>query len=148
MIEEEWPILKRLLTSGGGESARSAWSAVDESCNVALIEPLFLCVPTAVRFGRVPKREKAKILAAMQSVNARLAERSLPAEFASEPQLAQAVVRAHVDTCDFTRDKVRVLMAEAHRQPDYTACPPTLVSTRPFSCRSLPVLFRACCVTP
>lgn len=80
----------------------------------------------AVRFGRVPKREKAKILAAMQSVNARLAERSLPAEFASEPQLAQAVVRAHVDTCDFTRDKVRVLMAEAHRQPDYTACPPTL----------------------
>nr|CAG4647757.1 EOG090X036X [Moina brachiata] len=80
----------------------------------------------AVRFGRVPKREKAKILAAMQSVNARLAERSLPPEFANEAQLMQAVVRAHMETCDFTRDKVQVMMAEAHRQPNYTACPPTL----------------------
>ncbi|XP_059351997.1 nuclear hormone receptor E75-like isoform X2 [Daphnia carinata] len=80
----------------------------------------------AVRFGRVPKREKAKILAAMQSVNARLAERSLPSEFADEVQLMQAVVRAHMETCDFTRDKVQVLMADAHRQPNYTACPPTL----------------------
>lgn len=63
----------------------------------------------------------------MQSVNARLAERSLPAEFADEVQLMQAVVRAHMETCDFTRDKVQVLMADAHRQPNYTACPPTLV---------------------
>ena len=81
-----------------------------------------------MRFGRVPKREKAKILAAMQSVNARLAERSLPAEFADEVQLMQSVVRAHMETCDFTRDKVQVLMTDAHRQPNYTACPPTLVS--------------------
>nr|ADB79814.1 E75 nuclear receptor [Daphnia pulex] len=80
----------------------------------------------AVRFGRVPKREKAKILAAMQSVNARLAERSLPAEFADEVQLMQSVVRAHMETCDFTREKVQILMADAHRQPNYTACPPTL----------------------
>nr|CAG4646904.1 EOG090X036X [Megafenestra aurita] len=98
--DEEWPILKRLLTTGRNGDA--------------------------VRFGRVPKREKAKILAAMQSVNARLAERSLPAEFADEVQLMQAVVRAHMETCDFTRDKVQVLMADAHRQPNYTACPPTL----------------------
>lgn len=88
----------------------------------------FVVIVAAVRFGRVPKREKAKILAAMQSVNARLAERSLPAEFANEAQLMQAVVRAHVDTCDFTRDKVHLMMADAHRQPNYTACPPTLVS--------------------
>jgi nuclear receptor subfamily 1 group D protein 3 len=58
---------------------------------------LFLFV-IAVRFGRVPKREKAKILAAMQSVNARLAERSLPAKFANEVQLMQSVVRAHMET--------------------------------------------------
>ena len=81
----------------------------------------------AVRFGRVPKREKAKILAGMQSVYARLAERALPAELTDDAQLMNAVVRAHMDTCDFTRDKVQVLMAAAHRQPDYTACPPTLV---------------------
>jgi len=80
----------------------------------------------AVRFGRVPKREKAKILAAMQSVNARLAERALPSEFGDEAQLMNAVVRAHMETCDFTRDKVHILMTAAHRQPDYTACPPTL----------------------
>ena len=83
-----------------------------------------------MRFGRVPKREKAKILAAMQSVNARLAEqRTLPAEFADDVQLMQAVIRAHMETCDFTRDKVQLLMADAHRQPNYTACPPTLVSS-------------------
>lgn len=81
-----------------------------------------------MRFGRVPKREKAKILAAMQSVNARLAERALPVELADEAQLVNAVVRAHMDTCDFIRDKVRDQMADAHRQPDYSVCPPTLVS--------------------
>lgn len=87
-----------------------------------------------MRFGRVPKREKAKILAAMQSVNARLAEqRTLPAEFADDVQLMQAVIRAHMETCDFTRDKVQLLMADAHRQPNYTACPPTLVSCLFFS---------------
>lgn len=65
----------------------------------------------------------------MQSVNARLAEqRTLPAEFADDVQLMQAVIRAHMETCDFTRDKVQLLMADAHRQPNYTACPPTLVS--------------------
>jgi hypothetical protein len=63
----------------------------------------------------------------MQSVNARLAERSLPAEFSDEMQLMQSVVRAHMETCDFTREKVQLLMEEAHRQPNYTACPPTLV---------------------
>jgi hypothetical protein len=97
---------------------------------------LFLFV-IAVRFGRVPKREKAKILAAMQSVNARLAERSLPAEFADEVQLMQSVVRAHMETCDFTREKVQILMADAHRQPNYTACPPTLVSLPIFHHRIL-----------
>nr|CAG4638328.1 EOG090X036X [Cyclestheria hislopi] len=80
----------------------------------------------AVRFGRVPKREKAKILAAMQSVNARSAERALTSELADESQLMNAVIRAHMETCEFTKDKVEALMAAAHRQPDYTACPPTL----------------------
>jgi hypothetical protein len=59
---------------------------------------LILFIFIAVRLGNVPKREKAKILAAMQSVNARLAERSLPAKFANEVQLMQSVVRAHMET--------------------------------------------------
>nr|CAG4643813.1 EOG090X036X [Lepidurus arcticus] len=80
----------------------------------------------AVRFGRVPKREKAKILAAMQSVNARSAERALAAELADDQQLMNAVIRAHVDTCDFTRDKVEPLLAAAQRHPDYATGPTTL----------------------
>ena len=64
----------------------------------------------------------------MQSNNARLAERALPAEFGDENQLMNAVVRAHMETCDFIREKVRNQMADAQRQPDYTVCPPTLVS--------------------
>lgn len=76
----------------------------------------------------MPKREKAKILAAMQSVNARLAERTLPSELTDETQLMNAVIKAHMETCDFTRDKVDILMSNAHRQPDYTTCPATLVS--------------------
>ena len=64
----------------------------------------------------------------MQSNNARLAERALPAEFGAENQLMNAVVRAHMETCDFIREKVRNQMADAQRQPDYTVCPPTLVS--------------------
>jgi hypothetical protein len=70
---------------------------------------LILFIFIAVRLGNVPKREKAKILAAMQSVNARLTERSLPAEFDDEVQLFQSVVFAHMETCDFTRKKVQIL---------------------------------------
>nr|CAG4651681.1 EOG090X036X [Triops cancriformis] len=81
---------------------------------------------SAVRFGRVPKREKAKILAAMQSVNARSAERALSAELADDQQLMNAVIRAHVDTCDFTKDKVEPLLAAAQRHPDYATGPTTL----------------------
>lgn len=124
--EEEWPILKRLLTTGRNDGLLISSKCFCYHIILSLFH-FFLFSFTAVRFGRVPKREKAKILAAMQSVNARLAERSLPSEFADEVQLMQAVVRAHMETCDFTRDKVQVLMADAHRQPNYTACPPTLV---------------------
>lgn len=88
-----------------------------------------------MRFGRVPKREKAKIMAAMESSKARQAERDLPAEFGDESQLMSAIVRAHMDTCDFIRDKVRNQMTDALRQPtpDYSVCPPTLVSRVPFN---------------
>lgn len=133
-MEDEWPILKRILTSG--PSSDCAWKRIVFFLFSLKLILYFFFVSffyLAVRFGRVPKREKAKILAAMQSVNARLAEqRTLPAEFSDDVQLMQAVVRAHMDTCDFTRDKVQVQMAKAHQQPNYTACPPTLVSASLF----------------
>lgn len=77
----------------------------------------------------MPKREKARILAAMQqSSNSRSAEKAVAAELEDESALFSTVVRAHLDTCDFTRDKVEPMLARAREQPSYTACPPTLVS--------------------
>lgn len=83
----------------------------------------------AVRFGRVPKREKARILAAMQqSTNSRSQEKAVTAELEDEQRLLGTVIRAHLDTCDFTKDKIEPMIARAREQPSYTACPPTLVS--------------------
>ncbi|KAG5868344.1 hypothetical protein JTB14_013826 [Gonioctena quinquepunctata] len=80
-----------------------------------------------VRFGRVPKREKARILAAMQqSSNSRSLEKAVAAELEDEQRLLETVVRAHIDTCDFTRDKVEPMLQRARDHPSYTACPPTL----------------------
>ncbi|XP_031367682.1 nuclear hormone receptor E75 [Apis dorsata] len=81
----------------------------------------------AVRFGRVPKREKARILAAMQqSSHSRSQEKAVAAELEDEQRLLATVVQAHLDTCDFTRDKVAPILVRARETPNYTACPPTL----------------------
>lgn len=80
----------------------------------------------AVRFGRVPKREKAKILAAMQKVNASSQEKALAVELEDEMRLFDTVVRAHEETCDFTSDKVAPLLERARAHPIYTQCPPQL----------------------
>nr|CAG4640719.1 EOG090X036X [Eulimnadia texana] len=80
----------------------------------------------AVRFGRVPKREKAKILAAMQSVNARSAERALMAELVDDSQVMDSIVTAHVDTCDFIRSKLETLLEAAKRRPEFVGCPQNL----------------------
>ena len=89
---------------------------------------------TAVRFGRVPKREKARILAAMQqSSHSRSQEKAVAAELEDEQRLLATVVQAHLDTCDFTRDKVAPILVRARETPNYTACPPTLVSTYTYN---------------
>lgn len=89
-----------------------------------------------MRFGRVPKREKAKILAAMQSVNARSQEKAVLAELEDDSRVTAAIIRAHMDTCDFTRDKVAPMLQQARAHPSYTQCPPTLVSNIPSLSRS------------
>ncbi|XP_077299839.1 ecdysone-induced protein 75B isoform X2 [Arctopsyche grandis] len=98
----------------------------------------------AVRFGRVPKREKARILAAMQqSSTCRSAERAAALELEDEPRLAARVIRAHLDTCEFTRDRVTAMRARARDCPTYSvptlACPlnpaPELQSEKEFSQR-------------
>ncbi|GIY90274.1 nuclear hormone receptor E75 [Caerostris extrusa] len=81
---------------------------------------------TPVRFGRVPKREKAKILAAMQKVNASSQEKALGAELEDECRLITRIVRAHEETCDYTKDKVIGLVERARNHPIFTQCPPQL----------------------
>lgn len=89
------------------------------------------CFVTAVRFGRVPKREKARILAAMQqSSTCRSAERAAALELEDEPRLAARVVRAHLDTCEFTRERVTSMRARARDCPTFSM--PTMVSI--FTC--------------
>ncbi|KAI5717652.1 hypothetical protein M8J77_009181 [Diaphorina citri] len=82
-----------------------------------------------VRFGRVPKREKARILAAMQqSTNTKCTEKALAAELDDEQRMLSTVVRAHLDTCAFTADKIEPMLRRAREHPTYTACPSTLIS--------------------
>ncbi|XP_065571393.1 ecdysone-induced protein 75B, isoforms C/D-like isoform X3 [Artemia franciscana] len=75
----------------------------------------------AVRFGRVPKREKAKILAAMQSVSARSTERALTAELDDEERFVNSVVRAHLETSEFTRDTIETMTTSARQREDYAS---------------------------
>lgn len=64
-----------------------------------------------------------------QSTNSRSQEKALTAELEDDQRLLATVVRAHLETCDFTRDKVEPMLIRARTQPSFTACPPTLVST-------------------
>lgn len=80
-----------------------------------------------MRFGRVPKREKARILAAMQqSSSSRAQEQAAAVELDDAPRLLARVVRAHLDTCEFTRDRVAAMRARSRDCPTYSQ--PTLVN--------------------
>ncbi|CAB3373910.1 Hypothetical predicted protein [Cloeon dipterum] len=82
---------------------------------------------SAVRFGRVPKREKARILAAMQqSSSSRSHERAVAAELEDEGRLMTTVIRAHIETCDFTQDKIRPFLQNARENPSF--CAPTTLA--------------------
>ncbi|KOB79520.1 Orphan nuclear receptor E75A [Operophtera brumata] len=97
-----------------------------------------------VRFGRVPKREKARILAAMQqSSSSRAHEQAAAAELDDAPRLMARVMRAHLETCEFTREHVAAMRSRARDCPTYSqptlACPlnpaPELQSEKEFSQR-------------
>lgn len=88
---------------------------------------------TAVRFGRVPKREKARILAAMQqSTQNRGHQRALTTELDDLPRLTSAVLQAHMETCEFTKDKVANMRQRARDCPSYSL--PTMVSNNILTC--------------
>lgn len=83
---------------------------------------------TAVRFGRVPKREKAKILAAMQKVNANHHDKDIRLDLEDELKLINIVVSAHKDTCDYTKERIMPLIERARNNPIYAQCPSQSVS--------------------
>lgn len=79
----------------------------------------------------MPKREKARILAAMQqSTQNRGHQRTLATELDDQPRLLASVLRAHMETCEFTREKVTSMRQRARDCPAYSM--PTLVSTNLF----------------
>lgn len=103
-------------------------SISDISVNHSL--SLSLCFFAAVRFGRVPKREKARILAAMQqSTQNRGQQRALATELDDQPRLLAAVLRAHLETCEFTKEKVSAMRQRARECPSYSM--PTLLVSKP-----------------
>ena len=83
----------------------------------------------AVRFGRVPKKEKAKIMEQMKRVNAQSQMNLVDSTLDSDPDFLTKIVRAHFQNCDFTREKLRDMCAKAYASPDYIACPAHMVST-------------------
>jgi len=74
----------------------------------------------AVRFGRVPKREKAKIMDAMQKSRMRTMETRVMTEMANDASIIDTVVRAHFDTCDYTADKIQPFINKAKSEQAFT----------------------------
>lgn len=75
----------------------------------------------------MPKREKARILAAMQqSTQNRGHQRAMATELDDQPRLLASVLRAHLETCEFTREKVASMRQRARECPSYSL--PTMVS--------------------
>lgn len=83
---------------------------------------------SAVRFGRVPKREKARIEAAMQQQtrNRALTTHVWTDGIEDIQHIIDTVVGAHMETCEFTRERVREMKLRAKDCPNYTE--PTRVS--------------------
>ena len=81
----------------------------------------------------MPKREKARILAAMQSSRLKTQESKVLAEMTDDGKIIETVVRAHYDTCDYTRNKMEPFLAKARASPSYAVCTGT-VSSALFLC--------------
>ena len=79
-----------------------------------------------MRFGRVPKREKAKILAAMQSSRMKTQESKVMGELNDDAKIIDCIVRAHYDTCDYTRKKMEPFLQSAKANPKYISCSGTV----------------------
>lgn len=81
---------------------------------------------SAVRFGRVPKKEKARIIEQMQKSNLQMAATALSTALSTQ-DLVQSVILAHHQTCDLGPEKAKVMREIALLQNDYVECPAHMV---------------------
>ena len=87
----------------------------------------------AVRFGRVPKKEKARIIEQMQKVNLQVATTQMSSILISTQDLVQSVILAHKQTCDLYQEKVQMMRDIAMMKNSFVDCPAHMVSIlRPF----------------
>nr|KAG5713450.1 hypothetical protein BaRGS_024998 [Batillaria attramentaria] len=77
----------------------------------------------AVRFGRVPKKEKARIIEQMQKVNSQSQATALSTILQNEQDVVHAVINAHRQTCDLPLARVSQLRDQALQISNYINCP-------------------------
>ena len=80
-----------------------------------------------MRFGRVPKKEKAKIMEQMHKVNSQSQVNLLNTILENESDVTVKVVEAHLRTCEFTQSKLRCFLEKAWQAPQFVNCPAHMV---------------------
>ena len=83
---------------------------------------------SAVRFGRVPKKEKAKILEQMQKVNNNAQSAVLGAILDNPTEVVRQVIDAHMNVSLFTSAKVNLMLERVWQNPQFVNCPAHMVS--------------------
>lgn len=111
-----------------------------------LISPSLFCL-AAVRFGRVPKKEKARIIEQMQKVNSQSQSTALSTILQNEQDVVHAVINAHHMTCDLSLSRVSQMRDHALQLSNYINCPANMVSVFKVPCLHycfLSVFFKFC----
>lgn len=76
----------------------------------------------------MPKREKAKILAAMHNKNQLNQENKLSEQLMDEQGMLSTIFAAHNETCDFTHAKMAPVFLKAEQNPIFADYPSQMVS--------------------
>ncbi|KAL8565455.1 hypothetical protein ACOMHN_049432 [Nucella lapillus] len=77
----------------------------------------------AVRFGRVPKKEKMRIIEQMQRVNSQSQSNALATLLQDEHDVVQSVLSSHQKTCELSLARVVQMRSQALQSNRYINCP-------------------------
>ncbi|CAD5110810.1 DgyrCDS174 [Dimorphilus gyrociliatus] len=78
----------------------------------------------AVRFGRVPKKEKAKIIEQMKKINNISQKNTIDFVLENENEIGSLIIKAHKEFCKFTKDRFQAFFTAAWREPRFASCAP------------------------